>query len=236
MKTALVTVIAVVFTSAAFTTTASAQNNVFVDLNATWNGFMAVFDNAGGPVGSKGGAQFTSSWGVPDIKTTIDLGANKLTLQPNFNTYADNPGDSFWRDNGGAGPGGNKWMEAATYIQDLAYGGGSLTFSGSINSSTMLSPNYTVSAFIKSFDAGWGWIGWSQDFITNGATDFSVTFNAPAGIVQYGFQVDGLNANPVDEVAFGSVEIQGVPEPSTYAMLALGAAGLGAHMIRRRRR
>ena len=27
-----------------------------------------------------------------------------------------------------------------------------------------------------------------------------------------------------------------VPEPSTYAMLALGAAGLGAHVMRRRRR
>lgn len=37
------------------------------------------------------------------------------------------------------------------------------------------------------------------------------------------FQVDNLS-------------IQTVPEPSTYAMLVLGAAGLGAHMIRRRRR
>ena len=37
------------------------------------------------------------------------------------------------------------------------------------------------------------------------------------------FQVDNLT-------------IETVPEPSTYALLALGAAGLGAHLIRRRRR
>ena len=34
----------------------------------------------------------------------------------------------------------------------------------------------------------------------------------------------------------GSLELNVVPEPSTYALLILSAAGLGAHMIRRRRR
>jgi hypothetical protein len=35
-------------------------------------------------------------------------------------------------------------------------------------------------------------------------------------------------------VGFDNVGV--VPEPSTYALLALGAAGLGAHLVRRRRR
>jgi autotransporter-associated beta strand protein len=36
--------------------------------------------------------------------------------------------------------------------------------------------------------------------------------------------------------SIGSLEVNVVPEPSTYALLVLSAAGLGAHVIRRRRR
>jgi hypothetical protein len=244
MNKKLITAITVaIMAVGSITSTASAQTVVGVDTNQTWNGFMAVFNNAGGATGSKGSAVFDSGWGLADLKSTF--GPTTLTLQPNYNTYAnaltgDDAARAFWTDStdGGvtAGPNGNKWMEANSYIQNGAWGGGLLAFEGTILSSTMLSPNYTVSAFIKSFNADFGWVGWSQDFIANGESDFLVTFDAPAGIVQYGFLVEGLNANPANEEAFGSVVVQGVPEPSTYALLALGATGFGAHLLRRRRR
>ena len=49
---------------------------------------MNVFD-------MNGGFQFGSNWAVQDLKTTIDQNANTITLQPNFNAYADNPGDPY---------------------------------------------------------------------------------------------------------------------------------------------
>jgi hypothetical protein len=43
-------------------------------------------------------------------------------------------------------------------------------------------------------------------------------------------------ANYTDGAIVGVDNVGVVPEPSTYALLALGAAGLGTHLVRRRRR
>jgi hypothetical protein len=232
-------------------TASHAQTTVEVDPSKTWIGYMNVFNNN---AGAQGTYVFGSGWGVADLKSTF--GPQTLTLQPNFNTYVNavnntdpvtGPQDrAFWTDStdGGvtAGLNGNKWMEASTFTESYdASLKTNLTFSGAIQAFTLLNPNYSATAFIKVLEpfGGWNTIV-NQTTALTSTGDFSVSADlstVDSGyLVQYGFAVNGLNANPANEAAFGSVVVEAVPEPSTYAMLAVGAAGLGAHMIRRRRR
>lgn len=177
-----------------------AQNTVEVDANATFVGFANVFEL---PV--NGGAYaFGSAWGVEDIKTTVDIGAGTITLQPNFNTYADNPTDPYWVNQTTLE--GNKIFEGNTYVEDNSLVGAELTFNGRCTSYT-IDGAYTVMAFIKVFNADFSVTKVEEVALTEGA-NFSVVYTnveAPDAVVQYGFYVSGVNANPADEGTLGSV-------------------------------
>jgi fibronectin-binding autotransporter adhesin len=96
---------------------------------------------------------------------------------------------------------------------DLVEGGpGSqtVTFGGTLN--LTFSSNFSTLGSVKIFDFE-NYSGGFDNFSTTGlAEGYSASFDDATGLVTV------------------------VPEPSTYALLALAAAGLGAHVMRRRRR
>lgn len=180
----------------------AAQNSVSVDAGGNWLGYANIFDPA------TGNYVFGEPWGIQDIKTVVDAGAGTLTLQPNFNTYAANPTDPFWVDQTtGLGA---KIFEGNSYIEDNSLAGAELTFSGNVNSNT-LDGAYDAVAFIKVFNANYSVLKQATVPLT-GAT-FEVVFTdvnpAEDAVVQYGFQIIGLNANPEEEAALGNVVVSG---------------------------
>jgi len=234
--------------------------DVYANHEYNWNGYMNWFEKTS--TGTKGGYVWGSGWGVSDLKTTITT--TSFVLQPNFNTYANNVGGSaadqaYWTD--GAG-GGNKWMEAATYIERTGwFHGNLLTFSGNVTGFN-LDPGYTAKAYIRGFVNGYwdtnanggtgGWINdvaWGSPVNTftnlssTGSFSVSRDFGGANGfggtwddndIIQYGFLVEGINGNPANESTLGAVTIASVPEPSSATLLGLGVAGLLVARLRRR--
>lgn len=183
------------------------SNATIVSVNGDIStGFMAVFNNAGGPIGSQGSFVFDSPWGIADVKSTP--GSTSIVLEPNYNTYGDPTvatGDSFWRDNNGAGPGGNKWMVASSYAAKPAanFPDGICNFTAQVSAYSFTS-GYTVKAFVKGFDSNGSFISEvispalaasSQINLVYDFADVLTNELVEVASVQYGFEVQGLNAN-----------------------------------------
>lgn len=185
-----------------------AQNVVDCSASDAWVGYMNVFALPA----DGGGYEFGSAWEVSMLKTELNASENTVILHPNFNTYGDNPTDPFWV-NADTGE-GNKDLEASTYVEPGdTYNGVDLTFEGTVVENT-LADGYTASFFIKALDPA---AGYSDAFGGTKVVELPVsgTFSisatgaelAPGLIVQYGFIVKGVNANPADEAALGTVVI-----------------------------
>ena len=170
---------------------------VTVNASATWNGYANVFDLSNN-------YQFGSAWGIADLKTVIDTNANTLTLYPNYNTY--NATDTYWAN----GAIGNKIFEANTYVENAALAGNTVTFNGFCSSNT-ISSAYQNFAFIKALDPANGYatvVSVTAPLVTG--QNFTITApSIPAGlIVQYGFTIKGLNANPATQsTSLGNVVV-----------------------------
>ena len=185
------------------TTIGNSQNTVTVNASAEQFGFANVFElpaNGGGYV-------FGQPWGVEDMKTVLDAGANTITLQPNFSAW--DPADPFWVD---ASTGlGNKVFEGNTYVEDNSLIGSELTFEGGCSAVT-IDAGYEVVAFIKVFNVDFS-VQKVETTTLAAGQNFSVSYTDVAAedtTLQYGFWVSGINADPANESALGSVVVGSV--------------------------
>ncbi len=178
---------------------AFADTTVTVDPSSPWIGYMNVF-NLNGTQDGAGGYVFGSPWGVADL--VGGFASNVLTLSPNTNTY--NATDPFWAQPNGQG---NKWMDANFYVENDGLAGSTTTFNGKTLTNTLVAP-YTSVAFIKEFSPNFNFIQQSFVALTTNTT-FSLSLATTAGNhVQYGFETQGLDANPATVAALGKVTIQ----------------------------
>ena len=202
------------------------QNDVMVSATDNWVAYVNVFDLPA----NGGGYLWGSSWEVSEVKTTLDVTENTVTLQPNFGLYAADPTDAYWVDQSTMD--GNKFLEASTFVEPgPSFNGNDLTFHGDILSNTLDLTQYEALFFIKALDSLNGYqdaFGGSQTYTMPSSGSFTVSVAAadiPSGlIVQYGFSVRGINADPMDENSLGSVvlgmDLTGVNE-STEVQVGL---------------
>jgi hypothetical protein len=188
--------------------------SVSVDPSKTWLSYMNVFDHPD----QGGGYLWGNPWGAADLPAAFS--GTSLTLGPNVNTY--NPSDSYWVRPDGTG---NKQLSANFYVEDASLAGSTVTFSGDVLANTLVSP-YTAVAFVKEFTPGYAPVGQANSQLVGGSP-FSVGYtSSPGNIVQYGFEIFGLNANPETVASLGLVEIAIVPEPAALSLFLMGLAGL----------
>ncbi|MFO1476757.1 MAG: PEP-CTERM sorting domain-containing protein [Verrucomicrobiota bacterium] len=193
----------------------------------SWIGYMNVSD-----LPQNGGAyQFGSGWGTADLNTSWS--GNVLTLSPN--TIGD-PNAYWYTPSGGPGSVGNKIMDANMYVETGAglYTGQNLTFTGDVLANTLFGHTdangngWTSVAFIKDFAPDYSsFVSITAPLNTGVFSITLATINDPARHIQYGFETVGPDVWATDVAPYGNIQVTSVvPEPSSLAILGMGAASL----------
>ena len=169
-----------------------------IQKESVWIAYINVYD-----LPENGGGFFTGEvTDLNSLQSDVNPEAGTITLKPNFSKYV--AGDPVW-SNGNIG---NKIIQSSTYVEETALVGQSFTFTGNVISNT-LDPSYQNYAFVRIFTASFSLLEETRYPLVQG-DDFSVQYNntQPGAVyVQYGFTIQGLNANPANEATLGNVVV-----------------------------
>jgi hypothetical protein len=145
-----------------------------------------------------------SIWSLADLKTEANTENDTYILYPNFNTYGDGT-DPYWAN----GEIGNKVFEGNTYVEDNSLLGQNVLFTGHCISNT-LAEGYDGIAFVKVMTADYQTLNFTSSELVTGES-FNINVDVAdfpgAAIVQYGYAVKGLNANPTQMEALGNAVV-----------------------------
>ena len=205
----------------------------YVSTNVTQNGRASIGSGSPAQIFGLYANTTTTNAAYIDLRRTFASGASMIagdsfSWQGSFSWNGGNRGFSLYSDGTGY----------SSQILNLSHSGGdALNYSIGTNSGTALANIYNVA-----FTVNMTFLGGTNNNLqlqVSGGTNvsFDQTFSLSGVPNSFKWYLSGNpSSTSNDEPFINNLTTTAVPEPSTYALLAMSAAGVAGYVVRRRRR